>query len=1092
MAFVPNDLYLASGVTGVFNSWTPTVTKFDSSTFYNWEQDNEPIYDLDERTSLLWEKMGYPIANDFSGISGKMFVVSSNATFAGQSSGIIFKSLSAVINVLPNPITYPIVIEVASYGDLGYLDLNGIKIDKTRRGAGLEIINRNFGRTSNGDATFTGAPVSALNSTNLYETMLTTCCLATSGLVASAYNDSRWNGSNRAWITPITLGYSNQSLGTGYITFNSTTLLPSLNKVIFDPYDSTDDTTLGQDYISASAYANELTGYDNTLGIAGAGNYAFAALYGNYLQGVKIDNCAGPIYIRNFCVDGAKNTSNATLNHSESYGFEIINSNVTLENSFALRCRKAGFRFVNSNVTVRRGLFSARNYPVIASTRSTSGLGIGLDSLNSVISIESQSSPVTVSGIDIPFQLAFNDIGMKLVNSQLLGGNKKSSNGTFGSEFGVTVLDVFCNKNYGIVLKNSLLSHEGANHITQNYNGILMDNSVAEFNNLVVKYSQGIGLEATNSKVVQNPALVQISKSDAYLDNHWWHEQFTFGVNGQHLVLDNSIFEYTRGVNLPSKYGRTLFHNQIGVDQNPLYATMKPGVVVQNNSYAEFIHSKMVFGGPNAKSADLQNDDAIFGLCLSVQNNSKTKLLGSVTAETLIVGPPQETTNVALVYATDNSEIEFNGNTAIAQGAIDVLAQNNSIIKFNPHKTEANTFDVSGWSLSNSDNHTRVELHSTRSCLVAESNSKIEMSDLGHIYTSWDATQFLELDYDNNESYFEDTAKYTSAGYIQFYPNPQDSAFFAVSTSLYNLDSGGGLNRSFNTDLNAGVYDLTSKRLLVPYTNYSDTSSQILKCSTGGVCVRALRGSDIKVFNVNFPAGWQPASGVYYDSSSTGAAQQANRLRIWNICDTSKLDAAYCSVSGLYPSSTPIVYKGPSAVWTSGASVVASGMPAGTADTGSVSIIDLYGASGASTGTNYGIFRLYFSPTTRTKYLAFSGVSATAGVPYQLISQGYNLSGAAIMYAGSSVYTDPNTLYYYASGLISPNFVNQIRLDESAANVFSNARHNAVAKSGRNALVTIIRSGTADTIGSQAFDSLTYGFGKGFKSAEIFDLRRLN
>jgi hypothetical protein len=131
MSFIPQDLYLTSGTVGIINDWQATVTKFDSSSFYNWEEDNMPVYDLEDRTSYLWERIGYPVRDGFSGIPGKMFVVSADYGFpVGQdSSGIIFRDLSSVINVLPNPITYPIIIEVASFGNIGELKLNNIKND---------------------------------------------------------------------------------------------------------------------------------------------------------------------------------------------------------------------------------------------------------------------------------------------------------------------------------------------------------------------------------------------------------------------------------------------------------------------------------------------------------------------------------------------------------------------------------------------------------------------------------------------------------------------------------------------------------------------------------------------------------------------------------------------------------------------------------------------------------------------------------------------------------------------------------------------------------------------------------------------------
>jgi hypothetical protein len=76
--------------------------------------------------------------------------------------------------------------------------------------------------------------------------------------------------------------------------------------------------------------------------------------------------------------------------------------------------------------------------------------------------------------------------------------------------------------------------------------------------------------------------------------------------------------------------------------------------------------------------------------------------------------------------------------------------------------------------------------------------------------------------------------------------------------------------------------------------------------------------------------------------------------------------------------------------------------------------------------------------------------------------------------------------------MVDGGFVTRIRLDESAADIFSNAKHNAIRKSGRHPLLTIYRSRSSTEIGSQAYDAPGYKRGKGFKSSEIFDLRRDN
>ena len=59
MPFNIADIYTTSGDATLFNSWTTPVTKFDPSSFYNWEQDNEPLHDLEERTYMNWEHAGF-------------------------------------------------------------------------------------------------------------------------------------------------------------------------------------------------------------------------------------------------------------------------------------------------------------------------------------------------------------------------------------------------------------------------------------------------------------------------------------------------------------------------------------------------------------------------------------------------------------------------------------------------------------------------------------------------------------------------------------------------------------------------------------------------------------------------------------------------------------------------------------------------------------------------------------------------------------------------------------------------------------------------------------------------------------------------
>ena len=80
------------------------------------------------------------------------------------------------------------------------------------------------------------------------------------------------------------------------------------------------------------------------------------------------------------------------------------------------------------------------------------------------------------------------------------------------------------------------------------------------------------------------------------------------------------------------------------------------------------------------------------------------------------------------MYVANNSELECNGPTVMFNFGVDALAENNSVISFNPPKAhETGGIDPSGWDLNNPRNHTSVELHSVNSCLVANKNSTINM-----------------------------------------------------------------------------------------------------------------------------------------------------------------------------------------------------------------------------------------------------------------------------------------------------------------------------------------------------------------------------
>lgn len=1092
MPSVSNDLYLASGNVGILNSWTPTVTKFDSSTFYNWEQDNEPIYDLEERTEYLWERVGYPIANGFSGIPGKAFAVSADAPFAGESSGVIFKSLSAVINVLPNPITYPIIIEVASWGNLGELCLKNVKVDKGCNGAGLEIVNINHGRNYKFDAPISyvggatdshAGPAGGAASSVLFRIRNAQSFIT--GAVTTSntpyFADSRSIYNNRAYSIRVAYGTAVVGNNASYLDVrvdgsayhaDSSGFRASLNSTLNGAggvYTSLREPAISTfDISTVDADGTTLLSRENK----DTGDYHQIFYYGNYLKNIKVENCTGPIYIRNFCVDGGSDNRAGTVTQTEDYGFEITNSDVVLENSFALRCKKAGFKFQNSNIAIRRGILAYRNYEVSngGQGRYADKKSYGILAENSVLDIQPtsfDSGLSSVDGVDLAFQTSYNAVGLSLINSKLKGGTAASGPTLINKE--ATVVHSFFNTSCGIELINSEYDHNGITEVFNNYIGMETVNSNVKLPMFVCEFNKHYGLKSDGSVIVLNPKLVKVTANSVYSSSGFGsYTQFTLFKNGQNLYANNSLITFPEENSIPDKFGIFTATQPILVDET---TTTVPSINI-NNSTVKLAHAFITSHQDN-----FENTNALFGACIHADNNSNVKIQGSKSGPNILLGFGSDTVgNVAAVHVNKNSSIEFNGPTLIGETGVDVLAENNSVVKFAPHTNSNGNLDVSGWNLVDNKNHTKVELHAIRACLIADNKSQIIMEHLGDFHDTWGAYS-SSVDYNFNNALV--TSAYTSKGYMQFFTNGQYNEAIVASAGRYNLPA-----ISYNT--------IDGYFLVDPYsTNPTTNAEEHLKYSTGGMCVRALHGSDVKVFNVHFPAGWAQADGIWYDASATNCEM----LRIWNICDDSTFEAAYCSVSSVYPSLAG--YRGPSAVWLSGTGQTANTYPSSTPDTGTLATLDYYGTSGSKAGTNYGPFRLYFSPNSRAKFLTTSASNGVdQGVPYQVLAQGYNPSGACSAVGASAVsglYDDiTSAQFYFVSAMLDPSYFNRIRLDESAANTWANAKHNGIAKSGRFKLVTLYRATASTEPGSQAFTATTAKYGQGLRSAEIFDLRRSN
>lgn len=1070
MAFVETDLYLASGTASLYNSWTEYVTKFDTSSFYNWEQDNEPLYDLDERTHYLWEKLGYPIANSFSGIPGIMLSVSADANFAGESSGTIFKSVSSVINALPEVITYPIIIEVANFGSLGSLELNNLKF---KDNGGIEIINRNFskvyGKSSDGNkSTIRGANY-YLSSIDLFNTLLNTKIVSLNSKVCSSVSvsaDTRWSRKNQIVYLNRAHAYSDAALATGPgssilslgINDNTSIISPtSANMVNYVNYDVTYDLTLSADFQSQNllngTYMTGTTTNGETDGrvrneVASVIDHPVTGyFYGNWFNSIKIQNCNGPVFIRNFAVDGASGQA-GTLSHNTVNGYEIVNSKLTIENALAVRCKEAGFKFVNSDVVLNRGAVAMRNYTLNSSNSRSSYKSAGFRLINSNVTLS--TSPY-VSGVEEIIHATKNYYGIELINSNWSGGTARKD--TVSS--GVNFIQAFHNT-VGIKADNSVIEIPGRLDTHTNDIGLDLVNSKLQMNECTVEYNQSHGVRSNNSDISYNQSLNQFSKVNA-IDTDG---QYYFNRNGCHLTLNNSKIAYTEAVDIPNKYGMFYMKYCTGTDLPTGGDTTVPSFRVINNSVAKLIR-------PYIKTFDtLIMDYSIYGLLATALNNSKIIFIGDGSKITYLQGPNGVTNNTANIYAGNHSTVEFQGPTLIGNAGVGVLAEDNSVINFNPHKNDYGNILQQEFNLSSASNHTIVEIHAIRSCLVANRNSVINMEDLGSMHSFWTGTINADTPYS------QDIQLYTSGGYMQFYPN----GIGALASDNMRVVNG-------SIEQNNSV---TTRYILLNPFNSATSISEINQISNGGMCVRAINGSIINVKNVHFPCGWDNTSGILYDASS---GRNCDMLRIWNIGPNSYLNASYCSVSGMYPSLAG--YYGPSAVYLSGNSI-ASAVPSSVPDTGRLSVLDHYGASGSASARNYGPFRLMVSVDGPAKFLNYYNNSQLIyNSAYQAYAQGYNPSGSlSAVPEVSAIYSDigATSSFFTTSAFIDPSFRSRIRLDQSAADTFANAKNGALRRSGRIPFCTIYYS--TGVSNSEGFDTLTIGSGQGLYSVNIFDLSR--
>ena len=1180
MAFNQNDLYLASGTGQMINNWIDPVYKFDSSSFYNWEQDNLPIYDLEDRGDYLHSMAGYPASATAPTI---MLAVSD----CGIDNKRVFGSVSAAIEALPNTIRQPVIIEVCVSGQLGDLKLENKEcIDGT---GGIEIINRGFAKMMCGSGTTVsslvfntddgaddGSSVYIASSLDTSNTMADTICVGLNGEpVGSKHPDTVvfWDSFARNFcLTPEYSKAKDTSQRGIAVTNNfadSNWIATNANKFSMIAYT---DATTATDDIWITNYNNNTNVARTSFtraGTAPEGPRAIGFIYNNCLSNVTVKNCSGKIYIRGFCVDGA-DQADITSNGSQrtNRGFDIQGSEVVIENCTATRCKESGLHAENSNVTLNRGFISYYNYELLEGvavndTRNTNRQTPGLRAINSDVTLSSSTVDAYGLPIDSPFTFTRNMVGIDLDNSVLktpdgyrygtdiAGVDTVSTNqDTLGSQ--TIFLQTCLNVNEGLRATQSKVDLAGYFSSFMNKVGAVLTNSTVKVAESSIDHNQSQGIVAKGSVFNYNKNAELIVREGVFIN------PIRFRWNGQHVSLDNSQFIPTEVSGMPGFYRRLEFDSVVGVDSPVGHLSVpstNPSVTLNHNSYMNAVGAFNQTAITGADTTYAKYKRATKGSAFHVNNGSTLDLNGMGDNPTNIIGPLnlEAQQQCAGVYAGNGSTVNVAGPTSITQYGVDILGEDNSNINISPHMQDG-VLNVSGYSLAESgDNHTKVQLHATRACVVVKGSSTVNMERLGDYHRHWDSKYYRGASTGPKED--GPTAQYSvngitanasscwDQGSLQFYPNP------FVASSVFNI--------SPQAHYPAVTWTVQDK-IAWTAVEFPTATAIVSGISFGGMCVRAVDDSTVNAQNVTFPTGWFNTSGAYYDLSSS----VCEHLRIWNIADNSQLHASYLTVSNAYPQDLSAMYWGPSALWTSDTGTGLSGAPSSTADTSGASVLDSFGHGvqtspqvdvrkqglgyyGKTSPENTGPFRIYVSPSAKAKFLgypqsngfgfmpsvggyhspnSFLSMGYTfretailrTGAPYQILAQGYNPSGdCSATNSQGATYLNPSSLYedlgfsgyienlpieqqnqndassfFYTSAMLPNDSESRIWLDESAANTFANAKNGLLNTSGRKKIFSVYK--IYDEDGGETFygDGTSTDMARGIGSANLFDLER--
>ena len=1003
------------------------IRHYTASGFYNWEQDNIPIQDLEDRTDQLFEMMQGIASTAGLNVSslGATLVLSSTA----DESNSVYSSMSTLINRIPRKLNYPVLVEICKYGDLGAFALEGF----TFEGQGsLTFVNRNHGSTmhgslssnsvASGTASGTGYPwdissvdtsIQSFKSEDLFSKIST---VSSVHLSSNCYEASSWNSNVRT--------FGSQHLHTNdtfqepfFFTSGSNAFISAGTSTSFvfsgNIYDTGVDATVAGD-ANPFEFSNSLEEpmrHANYITKPVEGDIVSPVYaYANYFTSVSVKDCRGSqIQLVGFCADGNVNTLLPIQSNSNNVGFDIQNSDVVLTSCASFRNKEAGFRIFDSNVSIEGGITGYRNYENNSGARVSNTYdledswllntdGNGFEAFKSTIRFDEVSDTTNASGNNLGkhgFTMASNGRnGWVFENCKVLGGvgghATSGQQGAGTTDYQTTQLISAFNKSNGFKIEDSKVGYKGILRAQgNNVNGIDISNSKVGVMGIISEINNNIGLKLNASEFVYNIGANKFFTGYDANTSAWesraghsantpavcttWNSQQNIRVENN-SVFSDSLLENSgsRAGLIGGREGSTTYRAMAAMNGNSAASAVgdyergnSPLIAVTNNSYARLL-GLSILGDTSDKTFSTSLKGPVKGRAVSVTKNSTVDLYGTSAFSTMISTYYAQDTSDYLrsswmksaLYAGENSTIRISGPTKISNFGVAGLAEDSSKITIGPAMSKDGYFDESLNPLDMSG-HSRVELQSTRACLVANNKSTLEMERCG----AQPPSNSVNV-YDLSSSSYDKH----SGSFIQFYPHGFTEEILSVSGGKYD-------NTNFKEKLNASGTLLRTSEGIDTANNRANHNN----VSTGGMCVRAVGGSNVLVDQVNFEVHMNASdlSGAYYNLDGSGRegvsvysgsktrVSEANsvgssahhyagsQILMWNISDNSRILASNLNVNGLAASAAG--FTGPAGRW---------GWT--TNQSNPLGALDYYGQTGAfqqETGAaagsyNYGPFRL--------------------------------------------------------------------------------------------------------------------------------------